>query len=301
MDEFDFSELRNYLQGQIDLGDAELFLDEPWALTRGKTRAAPARPVPPPVRPAPVPHSAPMSMDDGISGMFDDSGLFGSPAGETPFKTAAPAAPAQQARESAVASSLSTPAPRPVRKTIAAYETADSLEAFYGCLKTDVLYAQSPELPRYAGPQKPKLLFLLPAQLAGESCENFLQSAVGEMLVRLFGSLNIDASGIGVTYFFKGAPRAISPLLETSLRKMLTKELSFIQPEVMVTFGEPLFHQIFGKAKSFNDLAGSDLDFAGTKTVSLVDPYAMSQDKQLKWLTWKVHIPRSSQFEKPQS
>ena len=27
-DEFDFSELRNYLSGQIDLGEAELLLDE---------------------------------------------------------------------------------------------------------------------------------------------------------------------------------------------------------------------------------------------------------------------------------
>ena len=33
-DEFDFSELRNYLSGQIDLGEAELLLDEPWMLTR---------------------------------------------------------------------------------------------------------------------------------------------------------------------------------------------------------------------------------------------------------------------------
>ena len=173
------------------------------------------------------------------------------------------------------------------------------MDAFYACLKTDILYAQAQNLPRYAGPEKPHILFLLPAQPAGETCENFLQSAVGEMLTRLFASLNVDASTIGVTYFFKGAPRAISPLLETSLRKMLTKELSFVQPDLMVTFGEPLFHQVFGKGKPFNDLAGTDLDFSGTKTISLVDPYAMAQDKQLKWLTWKVHIPRSSYFAKP--
>lgn len=303
MDEFDFSELRNYLQGQIDLGDAELVLDEPWTLTRGKPRAVPARPAP--VRPAPV--QTPMSMDDGISGLFDDSGLFGGPGGASPFKSAAapaaaPAAAAPQAKESApIVSSLSTPSPRPVKKVIAAYESADTLDAFYACLKTDVLYSQAKDLPRYAGPQNPRLLFLLPAQQPGEDCANFLQSAVGEMLSRLFGSLNIDPASIGVTYFFKGSPRAISPLLETSLRKMLAKELSFIKPELLVTFGEPLFHQIFGKGKSFNDFAGSDLDFSGTPTMSLVDPYAMSQDKQLKWLTWKVHIPRSSHFEKPQS
>ena len=293
-EEFDFSELRNYLQGQVDLGDAELFLDEPWALTRGKAKPAPARPAPRPVS------APPASMSDGISGMFDDSGLFGGSSGSSPFKPKAPAAPAS-ATPAPAAPSLSTPAPRAVKKTIAAYESAESLDAFYACLKTEILYAQAQNLPRYAGPAKPRLLFLLPAQPAGETCENFLQSAVGEMLTRLFASLNIDASTIGVTYFFKGAPRAISPLLETSLRKMLAKELSFIQPDLMVTFGEPLFHQIFGKGKSFNDLAGTDLDFSGTKTMSLVDPYNMSQDKQLKWLTWKVHIPRSSYFAKPQS
>lgn len=293
-EEFDFSELRNYLQGQVDLGDAELFLDEPWALTRGKAKPAPARPAPRPVS------APPASMSDGISGMFDDSGLFGGSSGSSPFKPKAPAVPAS-ATPAPAAPSLSTPAPRAVKKTIAAYESAESLDAFYACLKTEILYAQAQNLPRYAGPEKPHILFLLPAQPAGETCENFLQSAVGEMLTRLFASLNIDASTIGVTYFFKGAPRTISPLLETSLRKMLAKELSFIQPDLMVTFGEPLFHQIFGKGKSFNDLAGTDLDFSGTKTMSLVDPYNMSQDKQLKWLTWKVHIPRSSYFAKPQS
>ena len=293
-EEFDFSELRNYLQGQMDLGDVELLLDEPWALTRGKARPAPARPAPMPVRPA---NAAPAA--DGFSGLFDDSGMFGS-AGNSPFKPKAPAAAEPVSPAPAVAT-LSTPAPRPVKKTIAAYESAESLDAFYACLKTDILYAQAQALPRYAGPAKPRLLFLLPAQPAGETCENFLQSAVGEMLTRLFASLNVDASTIGVTYFFKGGPRAISPLLETSLRKMLTKELSFIQPDLMVIFGEPLFHQVFGKGKPFNDLAGTDLDFSGTKTMALVDPYAMSQDKQLKWLTWKVHIPRSSHFAKPQS
>ena len=77
---------------------------------------------------------------------------------------------------------------------------------------------------------------------------------------------------------------------------MLTKELFFVAPEIMVTFGEPLFYDVFSKGKNFNDLAGTALDFNGTKTVSLVDAYAMTADKQLKWLTWKVHIPRSGLF-----
>ena len=38
-EEFDFAELRKYLRGQIDMGDSEVFLDEPWTLVK---RAAPA-------------------------------------------------------------------------------------------------------------------------------------------------------------------------------------------------------------------------------------------------------------------
>jgi uracil-DNA glycosylase len=285
-EEFDFGELRNYLRGQIDLGDAELFLDEPWALTRGKTRPAPARPAP--VRPAVAPAASVAPVSNEISEMFDNSGLFGAPA---------PAA-APSREPVAVAAPLAPPAPRAVKKTVAEYESADSLDSFYTSLKKDVLYAHAADLPRYAGPQNPRLLFVLPAQQPGEDCAKFLQGAPGEMLVRLFANLNVDASAIGVTYFFKGAPRPISPLLETSLRKMLAKEIALIQPQLVVTFGEPLFYQVFGKAKPFADMAGSDLEFGGAPAMALADPYTMVNDKQLKWLTWKVHIPRSSRFPK---
>lgn len=287
-EEFDFGELRNYLRGQIDLGDAELFLDEPWALTRGKTRPAPAPARPAPVRPAVAPAASAAPVSNEISEMFDNSGLFGAPA---------PAA-APSREPAAAAAPLAPPAPRAVKKTVAEYESADSLDSFYTLLKKDVLYAHAADLPRYAGPQSPRLLFVLPAQQPGEDCAKFLQGAPGEMLVRLFANLNVDASAIGVTYFFKGAPRPISPLLETSLRKMLAKEIALVQPQLVVTFGEPLFYQVFGKAKPFADMAGSDLEFGGAPAMALADPYTMVNDKQLKWLTWKVHIPRSSRFPK---
>ena len=287
-EEFDFGELRNYLRGQIDLGDAELFLDEPWALTRGKTRPAPSSARPAPVRPAVAPAASAAPVANEISEMFDNSGLFGAPAPA--------AAPARE--PVAVAAPLAPPAPRAVKKTVAEYESADSLDSFYTLLKKDVLYAHGAELPRYAGPQNPRLLFVLPAQQPGEDCAKFLQGAPGEMLVRLFANLNVDASAIGVTYFFKGAPRPLSPLLETSLRKMLAKEIALVQPQLVVTFGEPLFYQVFGKAKPFADMAGSDLEFGGAPAMALADPYTMVNDKQLKWLTWKVHIPRSSRFPK---
>lgn len=275
-EEFDFSELRKYLQGQMDMGEEDLLLDEPWTLTRKKPAVPagaprPANPMPQmqrPANPAPFPqHSAP-----------------------------AQPAPAPRPAPAPKLDAGLTIAPRAVKKTTSAYELADSIGAFYDALKTDALYARAANVVRYEGPEHPRLLILLAAPKPGEAGSNFFQSPTGEMLVRLFGSLGYAPETLGVTYFYKDAPRALSPILLASLRRMLTKELSFIAPEIMITFSEPLFYDVFSKGKNFNDLAGTLLDFNGTKTVSLVDAYAMTTDKQLKWLTWKVHIPRSGLF-----
>ena len=45
-EEFDFSELRKYLQGQMDMGEEDLLLDEPWALTRKKSAVPAGNPRP---------------------------------------------------------------------------------------------------------------------------------------------------------------------------------------------------------------------------------------------------------------
>ena len=316
-EEFDFSELRKYLQGQMDMGEEDLLLDEPWTLTRKKAvpagvrlanpmpqmqprssnpapfpqRSAPANPAPfpaqskAPANPAPFPAS-PAPFANPTQPAFQQS-AFGAPAQTAPSPRPAPAPKLDAGL---------TIAPRAVKKTTAAYELADSLNAFYDALKTDALYARAANVVRYEGPEHPRLLVLLAAPKPGEPTGNFFQSPTGEMLSRLFASLGYDAGSLGVTYFYKDAPRALSPILLASLRRMLTKELSFIAPEIMITFGEPLFYDVFSKGKNFNDLAGTALDFNGTKTVSLVDAYAMTSDKQLKWLTWKVHIPRSGLF-----
>ena len=285
-EEFDFAELRKYLRGQIDMGDSEVFLDEPWTLE--KRAAAPSRPAP--ASPAPF-----------------------TPAINNPAKNAAPSKPAINTTPTTnmVASAPAineapplfespvgaVPAARPVvRKAASAFESAESLEAFYAAIKSDVVYANVADLVLYEGPANPKVLLLLPAPPAQPG--SFFATPAGEMLVRLFGSLSIPADSIGVTFFYKGrTARNIPALLEASLRKMLAKEISFIAPSVMVTFGEPLFHQVFGKGKNFEEHAGTDMEFSGVKTCSLVDAYAMAQDKQLKWVTWKVHIPKSSYFK----
>jgi uracil-DNA glycosylase len=288
-EEFDFAELRKYLRGQIDMGDSEVFLDEPWTLVK---RAAPA-PSRPAINTAPsVPASAQFSP------------VTNNPAANVSFAaTSAPSASVSLAGESPAASlfaptgGLAAPAARPVvKKTASAFESAESLDAFYAAIKSDVVYANIGDLALYEGPANPKVLLLLPAPPAQGG--PFFATPAGEMLVRLFGSLSIPAESIGVTFFYKGrTARNIPALLEATLKKMLAKELSFIAPSVMVTFGEPLFHQVFGKGKNFEEHAGTDMEFSGVKTCSLVDAYAMSQDKQLKWVTWKVHIPKSSYFK----
>ena len=297
-EEFDFSELRKYLQGQMDMGEEDLLLDEPWTLTRKKSAVPagaprPANPMPPMPRPATPAFSQPSAPKNPAPFPNPAQSAFGAsaqPAFQQP--AAAPARPAPAPKLDAAM----TIAPRTVKKTTAAYELADSIGAFYDALKTDALYARATTVVRYEGPEHPRLLILLAAPKPGEPTGNFFQSPTGEMLVRLFGSLGYAPESLGVTYFYKDAPRALSPILLASLRRMLTKELSFVAPEIMITFGEPLFYDVFSKGKNFNDLAGTALDFNGTKTVSLVDAYAMTTDKQLKWLTWKVHIPRSGLF-----
>ena len=304
-EEFDFSELRKYLQGQMDMGEEDLLLDEPWTLTRKKSAVPagsprPAIPAMPQMRPAasafsqpsapknpaPFPNSAPSAFQKPAQPAFSAPSAFQQPASQP-----SPAPASKPQIDAAV-----TIAPRAVKKTTAAYELVDSLNAFYDSLKADALYARASNVVRYEGPEHPRLLILLAAPKPGEPTGNFFGTPTGEMIVRLFGSLGYAPESLGVTYFYKDTPRALSPILLASLRRMLTKELSFIAPEIMITFGEPLFYDVFSKGKNFNDLAGTALDFNGTKTVSLVDAYAMTADKQLKWLTWKVHIPRSGLF-----
>ena len=313
-DEFDFSELRNYLSGQIDLGEAELLLDEPWTLTRKPaapgapapaTRpAVAARPIPPtPAAARPVPRNLPPQFPNSTA-----PGASNAPADipQAPIPDTTGFAPSLFGAVDPKATAIpaaNMPTARTVKRTTHAFESAETLDAFYDAIKGEAMYAKEASLARYVGPTKPKLLFLLPsikmaeaASISATSTDAFFGTAVGQMLSRLFASLSIDQKDIGITYFFKSTERALAPLLEAALRKMLAKELSFIQPEIMVTFGQPLFYQVFGKGKNFDDNAGTAMDFSGTKSVALVDPYLMVNDKQMKWLTWKVHIPRSGLF-----
>lgn len=311
-DEFDFSELRNYLSGQIDLGEAELLLDEPWTLTRKPAvpgaPAPAARPAaaPRPVIPTPAAAPAARPLPRNLPPQFPNSSVPSAESAQAPIPDTTGFAPSLFGAVDSKATGIpaaNMPTARTVKRAAHAFESVDSLDAFYDAIKGEAMYAKEAALARYVGPAKPKLLFLLPAikmaeaaNISATSTSVFFETPVGEMLSRLFASLSIEQKDIGITYFFKSTERPLAPLLEAALRKMLTKELSFIQPEIMVTFGQPLFYQVFGKGKNFDDNAGTAMDFAGVKSCALVDPYLMVNDKQMKWLTWKVHIPRSGMF-----
>ena len=311
-DEFDFSELRNYLSGQIDLGEAELLLDEPWTLTRkpavpGAPAPTATRPIAPShVPPTPAAASAARPVPRNLPPQFPNSSAPAAGSAQAPIPDTTGFAPSLFGAVDSKATTIpaaNMPTARTVKRAAHAFESVDSLDAFYESIKSEAMYAKEAALARYVGPAKPKLLFLLPAikmaeatNISATSTDVFFGTPVGEMLSRLFASLSIEQKNIGITYFFKSTERPLAPLLEAALRKMLTKELSFIQPEIMVTFGQPLFYQVFGKGKNFDENAGTAMDFAGVKSVALVDPYAMVNDKQMKWLTWKVHIPRSGMF-----
>jgi len=279
---FDFSELRNYLQGQMDLGDTEVFFDEPWVLEKRKPAAAPAAPRTSAPATAPATPRATAAIP------------------VTPRTTSAPAAPSRAAAPTKPAIvSPDMPAPRPVQRGTSPFESAASLEEFYGQIKQEKIYSAASALYTYEGPEHPAVLLLFQEPHADIPADRFFESPVADMLKRLFASLNVAPESIGVTYFYKlPESRNFPPLLTGALRKMLSKELSLLAPETMVTFGEPLFYQVFGKGTPFETAAGTDLEFAGVKTCSLVDAFAMAGDKQLKLLTWKTHLPRCSYFKR---
>ena len=276
-EEFDFSALRSYLQGQMDLGDAEVFLDEPWAPKKRMASPAPAS-APVPLRPA-IPATA---------------------AVPPPRPASAPYAPTPASATTATPAFArpDMPAPRATSREAAPFESAVTPQEFYGQISNEKLYAGK-TLFCYEGPDHPTLLLLFQTPRSGIPSGGFLKSPVAEMLFRLFTSLNVAPESIGVTFFYKlPESRNFPPLLEAALRKMLAKELSLLAPSTMVTFGEPLFHQVFGKGKNFMESAGTDMEFAGVKTCALVDAFAMEGDKQLKLLTWKTHLPKCSYFKR---
>ena len=254
------SALKSYLQGQIDLGDAEVYFDDPWALVPKATLKVPLKA---PNRTNAEPQSLAVAQP---SGSFSSSLI---------------------SDNESVAE-------------VYGFQKARHLNDFNAALAEDPVYAKGVPLIFGTGSLRPKAMLLFASPSASDSSAHGIwHTEAGLMLERLFQSLNIEQNQLYYTYFYKReALRPISSLIEIQLRKMISKEIALVQPELIVLFGESSLQHIFGRSKNFAQSVGTAMEFEGINTTVLVDPYKMLEDKNLKRLTWNNHIPASGFFVK---
>ena len=317
-DEFDFSELRNYLSGQIDLGEAELLLDEPWTLTRKP--AVPGAPAAPrPIAPShvpPTPAAAPAArpVPRNLPPQFPNSSAPAAGSAQAPIPDTTGFAPSLFGAVDSKATAIpaaNMPTARTVKRAAHAFESVDSLDAFYESIKGEAMYAKEAALARYVGPAKPKLLFLLPAikmaeaaSISATSTDVFFGTPVGEMLSRLFASLSIEQKDIGITYFFKSTERPLAPLLELCKRSE-----SSVVPTLQALIGRSITQEldIDGHAEgNLNDISykmeldnrpGKKID--GNPTLSISDleyPNNMGEKWSDDWEYLTIGAKSSTSF-----
>jgi uracil-DNA glycosylase family 4 len=257
------SALKSYLQGQIELGDAEVYFDEPWALVPKATLKTPVK--------ASVKASIKTDAEH-QSLPLQSSGSFTS---------------------SLISDNESV-------AEVYGFQKARHLNDFNAALAEDPVYAKRAPLIFGTGSLRPKAMLLFASPSASDSSAGGIwHTEAGLMLERLFQSLNMEQNQLYYTYFYKRESlRPISSLIEIQLRKMISKEIALVQPELIVLFGENTLQHIFGRSKNFAQSVGTAMEFEGINTTVLVDPYKMLADKNLKRLTWNNHIPASGFFVK---
>ena len=265
----DFSELAKYLSEQIDLGDSIVLLDEPWLPPKPPRSmiSSTAAPINPPVKTAAYTPKPPSE----------------------PPKKIAPLQP--KATQIVIPESAKSTTP-------SAYESAQSLDEFYHLVSTEKIYAKTPFAKGEGNLASPRILLVIYSPQEKYLADGYLHSDVGQMVSRMFGSLNIPPEEIAITYFCKKqTARIVLPQVAQVLKKMLEKEVSLIHPKTVVFFGDKLLKQALSQnsAKMF-DFGGTPLEFAQTQATALIEPEEMFTDKQLKLLTWKIHIPKCGFF-----
>lgn len=261
------SALKSYLQGQIELGDAEVYFDEPWALVPKNLSKVPIK-------------------------------LQSKNVVEASLR--APVSSPSSVVNSAASLSTSLISDTEPVSELYAFQKARHLNDFNAALAEDPIYAKGAPVILGTGALRPKamLLFASPSKM-DLAAGGIWKTEAGLMLERLFQSLNMEQNQLYYTYFYKReALRPISSLIEIQLRKMISKEIALVQPELIVLFGESSLQHIFGRGKTFAQSVGTAMEFEGINTTVLVDPYEMMEDKNLKRLTWNVHIPASGFFVK---
>ncbi len=256
-------DLANYLAGQIDLGGEKVYLDEPWELEPARLKVP---------RPEPV---------------------------KTPFAARPSLAVPQAYSPPPVSSGVSQIViPESVKpKSRSAYESATTLADFYEMVSREKFYSQAQFARGEGNLENPKLLLVVYAPTEKYLENGFALSDVGQMVLKMFGSLNLSKEEIGQTYFCKkNVGRALLPQVAMACKKMLEKEVSLIRPRTIVFFGDRLLKQALSQNAKAVDFGGTPLEFAHVPTTALIDPEEMFGNKQLKWITWKMHIPKCGFF-----
>ncbi len=265
----DFTELARYLAEQIDIGTDKVILDEPWAY-RPVSRSAPA--------------------------LREDSSRQAKPLAPAPSSESnVPAARAAGARVTVPSEKIVIPESAKAAVP-SAFESATDLESFYGSVASEKIYARSNFAKGEGNLQRPRLLLVIYAPL--EKYRNgYLDSDVGQMVARMFESLKIASGQIGITYFCKKpVNRAVLPQVAILFKKMLEREVALVNPQTLVFFGDRLLKQALSQNARAIDFGGVPLEFAKVPATALIDPEEMLNDRQLKVITWKTHIPKCGFF-----
>lgn len=259
----DFAELANYLAGQIELGEEKVYLDEPWELE--------------PMRPK-------VSRPE----------LAKSPsAARASFEV--PRVPSPQPVSSGVSQIVIPESAK--SKSRSAYDSATTLSDFYEKVSREKFYSQAQFARGEGNLESPKLLLVVYAPAEKYLENGFALSDVGQMVLKMFGSLNLSKEEIGLSYFCKkNVGRALLPQVAMACKRMLEKEVSLIRPQTIVFFGDRLLKQALSQNAKAVDFGGTPLEFAHVPATDLIDPEEMLGNKQLKWITWKVHIPKCGFF-----
>lgn len=265
----DLTELAKYLAAQIDIGTDRIFLDEPWSYR-------------------PVPRTE-------TFGRTSQTDLPKTSSTAKPSGSSVPAQGSPVRRVFAPAEKIVIP--ESAKPSIpSAFESAENIERFYDSLASEKLYARS-EFSKGEGPLLSPTVLLVVYAPIGKYNGGYMNSDVGQMVARMFESLKVPASQIAVTYFCKKPVlRPVLPQVAIVLKRMLEKEVSLVRPQTLVFFGDRLLKQALSQNAKVVDFGGTPLSFSGTPATALIDPEEMLNDKHLKVITWKTHIPKCGFF-----
>lgn len=291
----DIALLHESVLAQAELGGFDIYFDEPWAPAKKSPAAFAPPPSPPRAAVTPPPASAPAAA----------SRPSAAPAPPVAAPAAAPAPSSVSTTAEPVVSLAalmsSTPAQAPDAES-SAWERAKNTADFHQCLATHPLYQElcGGQLVAGSGPVGAPFMLVFHSPSPVDLMEQaVLSGAPGELLTNLLKSVNVLRPDCYSTYFFKGnAPARLLPRQLAQLRKMLQAEVRLVRPATILFFGERTYQQVLEGKTPFLQEAGNPVEFADRPATALIDPADMLDNKELKLLTWKNHIPRCGFFKR---